>query len=225
MKWKNLFWLFALAGLWGPSFLFIKVAVEDFPPLTLVFGRLALGAVILWTALRLKKRRLPRSRQVWRHLAVMALVQNAFPFVMFAWGEQHIDSALASILNGMTPMFTILLAHFFVDDDRLNLPKFLGVVFGFGGLVLLVAPAILDGMTSTVWGLMAVVLAATSYGVALVYSRLHLRGLPPLVAPAGQMIAASLYLLPVSLIFERPYTLPTPSLASLGSLVALGVFG
>lgn len=225
MKWKNFLLLMVLAALWGPSFLFIKVAVQDIPPLTLALGRVSIAAVLLALFLRVQGRWFPAWGPIWRHVAVVALFHNAIPFVLFGWGEQHIDSALASILNGTTPLFTILLAHFFVVDDRLTLPKVIGVLVGFAGLLLLIAPSLVSGVQATTLGLLAVTAASACYGVALVYARNHLRGLPPLVAPATQMLLASLYILPLSLWIERPFTLPFPSWPALGSLLALGVFG
>lgn len=222
---KNFLWLVFLASLWGPSFLFIKVAVEDIPPLTLVVGRVGVAALLLYFILRIQGRNLPKFGPVWKHFAVMAFVQNAFPFALFNWGEQHIDSALAAILNGTTPLFTILLAHYFVEDDRLTPAKVGGVLIGFGGLVLLIVPSLVDGIQATTWGLLAIAVAAASYGVAIVYSRLNLRGQPPLVAPTAQLGLAALFMLPLSLIFEQPYSLPLPSLTSLGALLALAVFG
>jgi drug/metabolite transporter (DMT)-like permease len=162
---------------------------------------------------------------MWKHVAFMALVHNAIPFALFNWGEQYIDSALAAILNGTTPLFTIILAHLFVEDDRLTSGKVLGVLIGFGGLLLLIGPSLIGGIQATTWGLLAVATAAALYGVAIVYSRLHLRGLPRLVAPTAQLSLAALYMLPLSLWLERPFSLPTPSLAALGSLLVLGVFG
>ncbi|MDX1523491.1 MAG: DMT family transporter [Anaerolineae bacterium] len=225
MDLKVLFGLIFLAALWGPSFLFIKVAVHDIPPLTLVVGRVGIAALLLYGVMRMQGRRLPKFGTVWKHFAVMALVQNAFPFALFNWGEQYIDSALAAILNGTTPLFTIILAHFFVADDRLTVGKALGVIIGFGGLVALIGPSLVGGVQATTLGLMAVVLASSSYGVALVYSRLNLRGLPPLVAPTAQLGLAALYMLPLSLIVERPFALPLPSLQAMLSLLALAALG
>jgi drug/metabolite transporter (DMT)-like permease len=211
--------------LWGPSFLFIKVAVAEIPPLTLVLGRVGLAAVLLTVFLLVQGKSLPRSRTVWRHLAVMGLIHNAIPFVLFGWGEQYIDSALASILNGTVPLFTIVLAHYFVADDRLTPAKLVGVLIGFAGLLLLITPSFGDGLRGTTFGLVAVALACLLYGVAIVYSRNNLRGLPPLVAPAGQMIMATIYLLPLSLLIDRPFSLTLPSLPAIGSMLALGVLG
>ncbi len=222
---RNFLWLVFLAALWGPSFLFIKVAVEDIPPFTLVLGRVGIAALVLYLILRMQGGRLPKFGPLWKHLALMAFVQHALPFTLFNWGEQYIDSALAAILNGTVPLFTIILAHFFVYDDRMTPAKLMGVLVGFGGLILLIAPSLVGGIKTTTWGLLAIVLASVSYGVAIVYSRLHLRGQPPLVAPTAQLGLATLYILPLSLVIDQPFTLPMPSLSALGGLLVLAIFG
>ena len=225
MRLKNFLWLLFLAAFWGPSFLFIKVAVADIPPLTLVVGRVGIAGISLYLILRAQGRNLMPWGQVWAHLAVVAVVQNALPFVLFGWGEQYIDSGLAAILNGTTPLFTLMLAHFFTHDDRLTPTKAVGTVIGFGGLLFLIGPSLLAGVRATVWGLLAVTIASASYGVAIIYSRRHLRGLPPLVGPASQLLLATLFMIPLALLFERPFELPAPSWPALGSLLALSVFG
>jgi drug/metabolite transporter (DMT)-like permease len=222
---KNFLWLIFLASLWGPSFLFIKVAVKDIPPFTLVTGRVGLAAILLYLILRLQGRNLPKFGSIWRHFAVVAFFSNALPFVLFSWGEIHIASALAAILNGTTPLFTIMLAHFFIADDRLTPVKTLGTLLGFGGLVLLIAPSLLEGLHATTWGLLAVTVAAASYGVAIVYTRKNLRGLPPLVGPTAQLTVATIYILPLSFFIDRPYNLAAPSWPAFGSLLGLSVVG
>jgi drug/metabolite transporter (DMT)-like permease len=205
--------------------MFIKVAVQGIPPLTLVAGRVGLAAILLYLVLRLQGRHLPGFGPIWKHFAVVGLFSNALPFVLFSWGEIYIDSAAAAILNGTTPLFTIVLAHFFVDDDRMTPLKLMGTLLGFGGLVLLIAPSLFQGVQATTLGLIAVSVAAFSYGVAIVYTRNHLRGLPPLVGPTAQLTVATVYILPLSLLIEQPFNLPAPSLASLGSLLGLAVIG
>jgi len=222
---RNFLWLLFLALLWGPSFLFIKVAGEDIPPLTLVVGRAGIAAIVLYTVLRMQGRNLPKFGLIWKHFAVMAFFQHALPFTLFNWGEQHISSALAAILNGTTPLFTIILAHILIQDDRMNSAKVMGVLVGFGGLILLIGPSLFSGVQVTTWGLVAVTVAAASYGVAIVYSRLNLRGQPPLVAPAAQLTVAALFMLPLSLFLEQPFNLPAPSWAAFGSLFTLATFG
>ena len=225
MNGKNLLLLITLAALWGPSFLFIKVAVAEIPPLTLVFGRVAIGAAFLLIVLRAQRGRLPNDRRIWGHLAVMALLHNALPWVLLSWGEQYIDSALASILNGTTPLFTIILAHFLVAGDEMTASKLTGVLIGFAGLILLILPSLQDGLQATTWGLVAVTVAAALYGVAIIYSRNHLRGLPPLTAPTTQLLLATLYMAPVALLIDKPWTLARPSPVALGSLFLLGILG
>lgn len=214
-----------LAALWGPSFLFIKVAVGEISPLTLVLGRVAIGAAFLSAVLVSQRRQLPGDRRVWRILAFTALMQNALPWVLLSWGEQYIDSALASILNGTTPLFTIVLAHFLVEGDRITSSKLLGVVLGFAGLFLLILPSLALGVRASTWGIIAVTLASAAYGVAIVYGRNHLRGLPPLVAPTTQLLLATLYMLPITLLIDRPWNLAVPSPAAMASLFALGIMG
>lgn len=225
MKWKNFLLLLFLAALWGPSFLFIKVAVAEIPPLTIVMGRVGVGGILLYVILRLQRRNLPPLGRVWLHFAFAAIVQNAIPFLLFGWGEQYIDSALAAILNGTTPLFTLLLAHLFTTDDRLTPTKSLGALIGFSGLALLIAPSLLGGVKATTWGLIAVATASLCYGIAIVYGSRNLRGLPPMVAPTAQLLLATLFMIPLSLLVERPFSLPAPSWPALASLLALGVFG
>ncbi len=225
MKLKNFLLLVLLASLWGPSFLFIKVAVEEIPPMTMVLGRVATGAIVLLFFLRLQGSKLPKWGPIWKHIAIVGLLHNAIPFVLFSWGEQYIDSALAAILNGTVPFFTILLAHFFAENDRITSMKIVGLLVGFAGMVLLTLPSFGDGVQGTTWGVLAITAASFLYGIAIVYTRNNLRGLQPLAAPTGQMIMATLYMLPLSLLVDRPFSLPLPSFESLGSMLALGVLG
>ena len=225
MRFKNLILLGLLAALWGPSFLFIKIGVEEIPPLTFVVGRVGLAAFMLLIVLYLRGGHLPAPSPIWRHVTFVSLVHTTLPFVLFSWGEQYIDSALASILNGTTPIFTILLAHFFTNDDRLTPMKGFGALLGLAGLVVLIAPSFVDGIQATTLGLLAVTAAAICYGIAIVYSRNHLRGMPFLVVPTMQMTISTILLIPFSLFIERPYLLPLPSLRALSALLALAIFG
>jgi drug/metabolite transporter (DMT)-like permease len=231
MKNRNLFLLILLAALWGPSFLFIKVAVRDYPPMTLVAIRLTLAAVFLYIVLRLNKRTLPKGWAFWKKFVVMGFFANALPFVLFGYGERLADSGAASILNGTTPIFTVIMAHFMIQDERLTLNRFFGVFLGFAGILFIFYPNVGELLASgelkngqTAFGLSLFVLASLSYGFAISFGRANLRGLPPLVGPAAQLICSSAMILPVALIGDRPFHL-TPSFASTASAVALGLFG
>ena len=225
MKLKNFLWILLLAATWGPSFLFIKVAVQDIPPFTLVMTRVGLASLTLYLIVRSQGRRLPPLGRVWLHFAFMGLFANALPCGLCSWGELHVDSAMASILNGTTPLFTVVLAHFLVADDRMTPLKLVGTLLGFAGLIALVAPSLLGGVQVETLGLLGMAVAAICYAITIIYSRKHLRGLPPLVAPTAQLMMAAIFLLPVSLVVERPYTLSFPSLPALASLLSLSLLG
>jgi len=220
---KNFLWLVVLASLWGPAFLLMKVAVEDIPPFTIVAGRVAIAAIVLYIVLKMQGYSLPKFGPMWKHFAIAGFTLNALPYALLSWGEQHIDSALASILIGTDPIFVVLLAHIFTNDDRLTPSKALGALVGFGGLVALVAPALFEGVHATTWGLLAAVGAAASYAVGMVYVRQTLRGLPPLVGPTAQVSTAALYMIPLSLVFDRSYALPTPSWQAIAAVLTLAV--
>ena len=225
MSSANLFLLFLLATLWGPSFLFIKVAVAEIPPLTMVTVRVGLAALLLYLFLRLRGGRLPHLGRLWLHFAALGLLAHAIPFTLISWGEIYVDSAVAAILNGTTPLFTMLIAHYAIADERMSWSKLAGMLLGFQGLLFLVWPAIASGFQASTGGIVAVTLASCSYGFAMVYARKYLRTLPSLVAPTAQLLVATIYMVPLALYFERPFSLSWPSLPAVGSLVALAVIG
>jgi drug/metabolite transporter (DMT)-like permease len=217
--------LLILAALWGPSFLLIKIAVAEIPPITLIAARVGLAAIILYAILRLSGGNLPRPGQIWLPLAVVALFQTSLPFVLLSWAEQHIDSALASILNGLTPLFTILLAHLLTSDDKLTTDKASGIALGLVGVVFFVGPSLQSGVQASTWGILAMIVVAASYGFAVVYARKHLNHLPGIVTPTSQLILSTLFLLPLAIIVDQPFNQPSPSPRAIGAVIALAVFG
>jgi drug/metabolite transporter (DMT)-like permease len=218
--------LFSLALLWAPSFIFIKIGLEDIPPLTLATLRLGMAAVILYVVLRIRGGTIPRSWAIWRKMLTMGFLACALPYAMFSLGEVHAPSALAAILNGTTPIFTALFAHIFIREERLTRRKLIGVLVAFSGIVMIFVPGLLgiSNLGGSIWGLLAFVTAAVSYGISLVYGRRNLIGLPPLVGPTMQLIGGSLILLPAALLSEGMLD-HIPALPSLGALLFLAVFG
>jgi len=225
VKTKNVLLLLLLAALWGPSFLLIKIAVAEISPISLIFGRVTLAAILLTLLLRLDGGNLPRPGRIWFPLAVVALFQTSFPLVVLSWAEQSIDSALAAILNGLTPFFTLLFAHLLTTDDKLTAPKAAGITLGLVGLLFFVAPSLQSGVQTSTWGILAMILVTASYGFAGVLTRKYLNQLPRLVGPAGQMILSTLFLLLPMLIIDRPFSQPIPSIQAIGAVVALAVLG
>ena len=225
MKTRNLLLLLLLATLWGPSFLLIKVAVAEIPPISLIVGRVGLAAVLLYALLRLGGNNLPRPGRIWFPLAVVALFHTSLPFVLLSWAEQHIDSALAAILNALTPLFTILIAHLLTTDDKLTPTKAAGIALGLVGVLFFIAPSLRFGVQASTWGILAMIAVSASYGFALVFARKRVNHLPSIVAPTSQMILSTLFLLPLMLIIDQPFNQPLPSLQSIGAVVALAILG
>ena len=131
------FGLLALAVLWGTSFLFVKIAVREIPPATMVAARFVIAASVLSVAVRVRGLRLSTSRRVWGHYLLMGLIGNAIPFTLIAWGQIRVDVGLAGILMGVMPLMTLLLAHFFVPGERMTPRMAGGFAVGFIGLVAL----------------------------------------------------------------------------------------
>jgi drug/metabolite transporter (DMT)-like permease len=192
--------LLLLALLWGGSFFFGKVALAAVPPLTLVVLRTGLAALALIAVLAATGRKLPSSLAAWRGFLVMGLLNNAIPFALINWGQTRIDSGLAAILNATTPLFTVILAHLVTSDEKLTRNRVAGVVLGFAGVVVMIGPAALGGAEL---GKLAVLAAAASYACAGLYGR-RLGKLAPVTAACGMLVAATLIMLPLALVLDRP---------------------
>jgi drug/metabolite transporter (DMT)-like permease len=220
----NLFLLLVLGALWGSSYLFIKVAVAEIPPLTMVAARLVIGAAILWGLLRLMRKPLPRDRATWARYAVMGLLNGALPYSLIFWSEQTISSGLAALLQATMPLFTVLLAHFLARQEKLTLRKVLGVVVGFVGVGLLMLPDLQSGQQAHVLGQAAMVASSLSYAGATLFARSQLRGHAPLASTTGQLTMGALLITPLSLVVEHPLGL-SPAPVAIGSLLALTILG
>jgi drug/metabolite transporter (DMT)-like permease len=214
--------LVLLSVLWGGSFFFAKVAVGELPPLTLALGRVAVAAAILVVLIRLAGDRLGILTQLWRHFAVLGLLSNAIPFSLILWGQTHIPSGLASILNATTPIFTVVVAHFATRDERLDGAKLAGITVGFLGVVVMLGPDMLGEIGVNVWAQMACLAAALCYALGGVYGR-RLKDKPAAVVATGQLIAATIIIAPVAALVDQPWALPMPSRSALGAMLALAV--
>jgi drug/metabolite transporter (DMT)-like permease len=220
----NLLLLFILGGIWGTSFLFIKVIVSEVPPMTLVAGRLSIATLTIWTILTIRGVKPPRDKKLWRTYAVVGIFNSALPYTLISWGEQYISSGLAALLQSTTPIFTVLLAHFLTVDDRVTVKKLIGVLLGFMGVGLLMLPDLRHGVRASLWGQLAMIAASTSYAWATIFARHRLRDEPPLVSAAGQFTMALVIMLPLSLCIDRPFDI-SPSWQAIGSWVGLSLFG
>ncbi len=201
---------FTILGLvWGASFLWIKIAVQEIGPFTLVAFRLLFGLVGLLVVMRLQRQSFPRDRRVLLAFLFMGVFNTAIPFTLISWGETKIDSGLASILNGTVPLFTIVIAHFWLHDDKITLPRIAGLIVGFIGVVVLVSRGIGPaGLTLNLWGQLAVIGGSICYATAITFSRRYLRGQPPVVQSTMILLIADALMWIATPIAERPFQLP-----------------
>jgi drug/metabolite transporter (DMT)-like permease len=216
--------LVALSVLWGGSFFFFKVLVAEVPPFTVVLGRVGLAAVILNLVIALRGERMPGSLRLWGSFLVMGLLNNVVPFTLIVFGETRISGGLASILNATTPLFTVVAAHFLTANEKLSPGKVAGVMFGFLGVAVLIGPSALMSIGQIdLTGQAACLLAALMYALAGIYGR-RFRGLPPMQIATGQISASTMFLIPVAMLIEHPWTLPTLSTNVWLAWIGIAVF-
>ncbi|MEM8877070.1 MAG: DMT family transporter [Pseudomonadota bacterium] len=213
--------LILLSVLWGGSFLFQKIAVAELPPFTIVLVRVALAALTLHVIRPFVGVALPGLR-IWAAFAVMGLLNNVIPFSLLVYGQTQIGAGLASILNAMTPVFTVILAHFLTQDEKLRANRAFGVVLGFLGVICLIGIEALGGLTLAVAGQIACVGAAISYAFSSIWAR-RFQNVPPFASAMGQLTMSSMMMIPIVLIVDQPWTLGWPSPTVVWSLVLLAI--
>jgi len=193
-----------LALIWGSNFLWIKVALDGLSPVQLTLARMAAGALVLAVIVRARAESAPTDRRFIGHITVAALVGNVVPYLLFAIGEQTVDSALAGVLNATTPLWTVLVAVLAGQERNLTSTRVVGLAVGFVGALVIFQPWTLEG-GDNLGGQLACLAAAASYGVSYVYIARFLtpRRLSPFVLAYGQMIAATVLLVPAALVAGR----------------------
>jgi drug/metabolite transporter (DMT)-like permease len=221
--------LATLSAIWGSSYLFIAIGTQSLPPITLVAIRLLIGAVALQIVLRVGSIPIPSAPRTLAALAFMGLVNNVIPFTLITWSEtpgpQQINSGLAAVLTAAVPIFTVIIAHFVLQDERFTAPKVIGVLVGFAGVIVLMSPRLagIDRDHSPL-GALAVVGAAMSYATAATFSRRALSHVPPIVISATQMTWGSVLMIPLALLVERPSLAGVPVQAWF-AVIWLGLLG
>jgi drug/metabolite transporter (DMT)-like permease len=213
-----------LAGIWGCSFFFIKVGLEGLNPIQVAFGRCLIGAIALVAIATVSRTRLPRTASTWRHLFVMAALMNVVPFILFSYGETQVSSILAGIINGATPLSTLAVVLIAFPEEEPTPSRVIGLLIGFAGILVVVG--IWNGLgTGELPGVLACIGAIAGYGVAYPYGRRHLARLAdgPVSLATGQILAASLLLLPLVLL-SGGTTGPMTSGIVL-SMIGLGALG
>jgi len=167
-----------LALIWGASFFFVKIAVERMTPLTVVACRVGTAALLLLVFVIITGRKLPQNPRTWGALLVLGALNNVLPFSLITWGQTHIDSSLAAILNATTPVFSVILAHFLTWDEPLTKNRLAGVLLGWAGVAVLMGIDSLHGVGMKTAGQAAVLGAAFLYSLAAIFGR-RFRDLDP----------------------------------------------
>ncbi len=214
--------LITLSLLWGASFFFNGVAVQALPTFTVVVARVVIAAVILHLVMRVAGLRIPLDPKVWGTFFAMALINNVMPFSLIVWGQSHIASGLAAIVNATTPLFTVMLAHVFTTDEKLTRGRLTGLVIGLTGVTVMIGLDALQNLGVNVIAQLSVLCGALCYATAAIFGRrFRTMNVTPLQTATGQVTAASVILLPVMLMVDQPWTLTMPGPGTVAALFAV----
>ncbi len=223
MSIRNWLILVVLSVLWGGSFLFIELALRDFEPLTVAFFRVTVAAVLLCLFVLLRDHRFKVALPVWGSFFIMALFNNVIPFVCITWGQKYITGSMASILNATTPFFSIVIVAFILRTEQLTANRLIGLFLGFLGVVVLLGFDILARFDLSNIGQILVLCGSCGYAIAASYGR-RFAGMSHMIVATGMLICASITLLPIAVIIERPFSqLCNASAIPLFGLLALAV--
>lgn len=216
--------LFVLGGIWGGSFLFIKIIVEETGPLEVVAGRVFFGALAMAAYVVATRHRMIVTPSLVARVSVLAVLANVMPFALISWGEQHIESGTASVLNAMVPIFTAVVAAIALDEEHFTPGRLGGLLLGFVGVAVLTGAESLDVTDSNFAGQLAVVGAALCYGMGAVYMRSLLREQDPVSLTMLQLVL-SFAIAAVALVAVSGVPDYSLSFEAWGSLLALGTLG
>jgi drug/metabolite transporter (DMT)-like permease len=203
--------------------MWIKIAIHEISPMTLVALRVLFGLLFGIAVILVQRVQLPRSRKEWTPLLILGITNVAVPFFLISWGEQSIDSAVAAILDATVPLFTILIAHYLLHDDKMTVPKVLGLLMGFAGVVILMSKD-MGGSAGSLLGQLAVVLASAFYAGSAVYARKTTENTPGILRSAGPLVSATAVMWLATLFVESPVKMPQAGITWI-ALLFLGILG
>jgi drug/metabolite transporter (DMT)-like permease len=202
-----------LSVLWGGAFFLIELGLRSYSPNTLVFMRLALAVPPMWIAMRFTGDHLPRDLKSWGLLMVVGALNCALPFILFFWGQQYLDSGYASILNATTPLWGVVVAHFMTSDEKATPARIVGVLVGMAGIIVMVGPDAMKGLSNNLLAQIACIISTLFYSFAAIYGRrLGQTKMTPMVVATGQTMMAAVFMLPIILLYDQPWTMAMPRL-------------
>jgi drug/metabolite transporter (DMT)-like permease len=214
--------LLTLSILWSASFVFIKIGASALSVVVIVFLRVGLAAAVLLIVIAARRSRLPSQPGILARYGFMGLFNNVLPGLLIVYATPKVGAGAASILNATAPIFALLIAHVSTADERITPAKLAGIALGIAGIVVMVGPRALAGLSGGTLAVGAMVLASFFYGIAAVIGR-GFREIEPAVSAAAQLSASTVLLLPLILMADRPWTFHAPALAPLAAVVALAL--
>jgi drug/metabolite transporter (DMT)-like permease len=220
--------VFLLLGFfWGSSYFWIKLGVETIPPMTLIAMRLFFGFLIVGAVVLAAREPLPRSPRQYGHLLVISVINIVLPFFLITWGEQSpsMDSALAAILNATVPLFVLVIAPLFLPEERITLPRVMGLAVGFLGVLVLFAPSLVNLGDNDFLAEGALLGSSVSYAVGAVYTKRYVKGLRPMIPALFQVAFALVISTILALLFEQPIGRVAPAPIAWIAVIWLGIFG
>lgn len=222
---SHFIYLLLLALFWGTAFMFVKISLDSVTPLTIAAGRIGIGAIVI-TIIALKMgSRLPRELSQWGQCAAIGVAGTVIPFLLVNWSIQYVHSSLAAICMSLTPLFTMILAHYMTHDEKFSVKKLVGILFGVVGVGSLFYGTMTEVDNSPIMFLALFGLVATSFFYSLGGVLIKkLKNKDPLSTASAMLICATLFTIPLALIFEQPWTL-TPTASAIYSILVLGIFG
>ena len=217
--------IFIILGLiWSSSFLWIKIGIQEIGPMALVSLRMLFGALTAVAIAVYQKVNWPRDWKTWRTFIILGPTSLAIPIFLISWGEQTIDSAVASILNATVPLFTIIIAHFWLSDDRITSQKLFGLLIGFAGVVVLMSKDLGTSSHGSVIGQGAVILASVFYAWSAVYARKTTQHVKGLARGASPLVTAAIFMWVTAPFVEKPFLMPSLPITWVAALW-LGILG
>lgn len=190
-----------LGALWGCSFLFNAILIRELGPLWVSGGRVTIGALGCWAYFVATRRTLPRDPMIYAQLLVLGILNYAIPFALFPFAEQSLASGVVGVVNGMTPMTTVLVSQFWRGGEKATWNKVVGVVIGFVGVAILASPSLGGGAATEIWAIAACLLATFCYAVTLNYAR-RFKGIDSAAVASSSLTGAALIMVPLAFFFE-----------------------
>ena len=210
-----------LGAIWGCSFLFNAILIREIGPLWVSAGRTAIGALICWIYFIATRRSLPRDPKLYPQLVLLGVLNYAIPFALFPFAEQHVASSIIGVINGMTPMTTVIVSQLWPGGERATWNKVAGVLMGFAGAIILASPALAAGISGQALAYLAAFAATLCYALTLNYAR-RFKAVDSAAVASSSLSAAAILMIPIALIFSGVPVITKPE--TWASLFGIGVF-